>query len=629
MRARSLLGAAAVALALLLGAPAPARAVTLEEIILLCKTGVSAEVVLESLRQDPNRPKPSAADVDRLRREGVPEAVITFLVKGGAGATGPAPGAGDLRRRREDARRQESDRLREEAERLKQEARRLAEEARRTKARTDQAVGQVKAELAAAYDALRRGRHHDAIARFHRFLHSGLVQPNAYAYVEATYGLALAFEGASMAQSAALQLVEVIRRGPRTPRFAEAVLHLVTLRDRIDFVHPVIALLAEFEKDVADKDRAWLDEYHFLLGEFYERYDNARLARRHFGSVSSGSKRYAAARYHLGVLLTGAKQARTGAKRFREALRRAQADGTKSVVELASLALARLAFEVGSYRAAIHFYRRVPRRSRHFGRAQYELAWTQVMGERYRLALGTLHGLQSPFLRHLYAPDRLVLEAATYLNLCRTREATAALLRFNRREMPAVEKLRALLEGRLDPEGLITAVQALAAGKPSVLPRFALRAVTDDVAVYRAHATLRLLEVERRQAQMRLAGAARAAVIGALDQRHRAYRAQLGLELRRRLRDVLVELDAIKVKADEIGLEVELAEKGRLEEERRALAAGHKVSRRRAGRVLPLVTRPGEQAWPFEGEYWLDELGAYRSGLGSACPRAPRSPKTR
>jgi len=627
MRARWLAGLLGVAL-FLAAAPA-ARAVTLEEIILLCKTGVSAEIVIESLRQDPSRPKPTAADVDRLRQAGVPEPVISYLLKGEAGAARPTPGAGDVRRRRDEARKQETDRLRQEAERLRLEAKRLAEEARRTKARTDQAVGQVKAELSAAYDALRRGRHDQAIARFHRFLHAGLVQPNAYAYVEATYGLALAFEGAAMAQSAALQLVEVIRRGPKTPRFAEAVTHLVALRDQIDFVHPVIALLAEFEKDVATQPKAWLDDYHFLLGEFYERYDNAARAQRHFDQVSTASRRYAAARYHLGVLHTAAKRARTAVKRFREALRRAERDGLQSVVELASLALARLAFEVGSYRAATHFYRRVPRRSRHFGRAQYELAWTQVMSERYRLALGTIHGLQSPFLRQLYAPDRLVLEAATYLNLCRPKEAAAALARFNRRVMPEVNTLRTVTEGSADPTALLTAVLALAARRPSPLPRFALRAVTDDVAVYRAHATLRLLEAERRRARQHLVGAVQRSVIGALNRRHRAYRAQLAGEIRRRLRDVLVELDSVKVKADEIGLEVELAEKGRLEEERRALAAGRQVSRRRRGRrTLPLRLKPGQQAWPFEGEYWLDELGAYRSALGSAC-RARRSPKTR
>lgn len=619
---RRLLGIGLLSMALLvLGAP-KAHGVTLEEIILLCKTGVSAEIVLENLRQDPNRPRLSVADAERLRREGVPEKVIAFLQAGDSKRAQPTPSSEETHRRQKEARLKEADALRHEAEKLRQEARRLAEEARRSKALTDEAVGRVKAELAEAYDDLRKGRSHRAISGFHRFLHSGLVQPNAYAYVEATFGLALAFQKANMPHSAASQLVEVIRRGPLTPRFAEAVAHLVEILDRIDFIHPVLALLAEFERDVSSQPRSWLDEYHFLLGEFYEHYDDAKRARRHFAKISSKSRRYSAARYHLGVLHTAAKNPRTGVAHFREALRRARGDRNQEIVELSSLALARLAFEVGSYQAAEHFYRQVPRVSRHFGRAQYELAWTHVMAEKYADALGTIHGLSSPFLRQVYGPDRWVLEAATYLNLCRTKEASQALKRFATDVVPSVEKLRSLLEGRLAPGALLAAVQALAADRPSSLPTLALRAAVADVGVYRAHASFAQLLSERRLAQRYLDGPVRAAVLAALDVRGSAYRARLDLELRRRLRDVLVELDMIKVKADEIGLEVELAEQGGLEEERRRMAAGKSGPERRdEKRTRRIRPGPGQQTWPFVGEYWLDELGAYRSALRSACPR--------
>lgn len=606
---------------ILLAAGPPARAVTLEEIILLCKTGVSAEIVIESLRRDPSLPRPTSADVERMRQAGVPGAVIAFLRRPGHGPR-VAPRPADSRRRQDEDRKAESVRLREEAERLRQEARRLAEEARRSKARTEEVAGRVKSELDQAYRDLRRGREFRAIARFHQFLHSGLVQPNSYAYLEGSFGLALAFQGAGMEHSAAGMLVEVIRRGPQTPRFEQAVSTLGALMDRISFVHPVIALLAEFGKEVESKPRAWLDEYHYLLGEFYDHYDNGKRAQHHFGKVSSGSRRYASARYHLGVLATGAKNPRTGVTLFRESLKRAQADKNQSVVELASLALARLAFEVGSYNAARHFYRRVPRTSRHYPRAQFELAWTEVMAERYRDALGTIHGLHTPFLRQLFAPDRQVLEAATYLNLCRYREATQALKRWGREVGPGVERLRTLLDERLAPGALLKAVRALAAGKPSSLPAFALPAAVADVRVYRAHQSLVQIEAEQRLAQTRLEGPAQKAVLASLRKRRNAFLVRLDLELNRRLRDVLVSLDAIKVKADEIGLEVELAEKGRLEEERRALSAGQKIDSGNGGMdIRRLRVGPGQQVWPFDGEYWLDELGSYRSALGSACPK--------
>jgi tetratricopeptide (TPR) repeat protein len=595
---------------------------TLEEVIVLCKSGVSVEVILESIRRDPAPPRPNPSEVSRLRKAGVPEPVIAVLLRGGPGGPKTAPRPTDARKRQDEERKEASEKLREEAERLRQEARRLAKEARSTKARTEQVAGRVKTELNLAFRDLRRGRSFAAISRFQSFMRSGLVQPNSYAYLEASFGLGLAFRAAEMPHSAAHLLVEVIRRGPQTPRFEESVTILGALMDQIDFVHPVLALLAEFEREVAKKPRGWLDEYNYLLGEFYDHYENAPNSMRHFSRVSTKSRRYAAARYHLGVLHTEAKKPRTAVSLFREALRRAEGDRNQGVVELASLALARLAFEVGSYTAAAHFYRRVPRASRHFARAQYELAWTQVMSERYQEALGTIHGLQSPFLRQVFAPDRLVLEAATYLNLCRTKEATQALARWSSEIGPGLEKLRSLLEGQLKPGALLKATQSLAAKRPSALPLFALQSVIADLGVYRAHSSLTQLEVERKLAIRNLAGPIRDLVVSGLDKRLFAFRERLDLELRRRLRDVIVELDGLKVKADEIGLEVELAEKSRLEEERRAIAAGQKVGPEDGGRrTQRLRVGSSQQSWPFDGEYWLDELGGYRSALRSACPK--------
>jgi len=528
-----------VALSLWLAGSPPAGAITLDEIILLSKTGVSAEIVIQNLRRDPARPKVTPADVERLRRAGVPEAVITFLTSGAATRRSSASGGATTRRhQRDEARKREAQRLRLEAERLRLEAKRLAAAARQARARSQTLQGRVKAELGAAYDALRRGKDWVAMARFHRFLRGGLVQPNSYAYLEATYGLARAFLQRKMVHSAALQLVEVLRRGPKTPRFDASVTLLSRVMEQIDFVHPVLALLAEFEGEVKGRPRAWLDEYHYLLGEFYERYDNAKQAIHHFSGVSEKSRRRAAAQYHLGVLYTGRKKPRTGVRHFRQALRVAQAAGNRAVAELADLALARLAFEVGSYRAAMHFYRAVPRRSRYFARAQYELAWTQVMSEKYRAALGTIHGLGAPFYRHWLLPDLRVLEAATYLNLCRYRPAQAALKRFATRVLPGVDRVRKALEGRLGPKGLTRAVLRLAAHRPSPLPPLALRALLADVRVYRSFRTLQALQGAQRRAAAHLHGPVRKDVLEDLSRREKAYRLRLGLEIRRRLRNL-------------------------------------------------------------------------------------------
>ena len=69
---------AVLALGLLL-APRPAAAITVEEIILLCKTGVSADIVIQNIKASGARPQVGPADVEKMRQSKVPNKVIAFL----------------------------------------------------------------------------------------------------------------------------------------------------------------------------------------------------------------------------------------------------------------------------------------------------------------------------------------------------------------------------------------------------------------------------------------------------------------------------------------------------------------------------------------------------------------------
>lgn len=605
----------------------PAAAITVDEIILLAKTGVSADIVIQNIKSSGSRTRLSPADVEKMRAAKVPDKVIAFLT-GSAGTTKTDNRASEARRSADDAlkrqqeRKLEAERLRLEAERLKQEAKRLATDARAARDRASHLKGRVKVVLSAAFEDLRRGREWRAITALHAFLRSGLVQPNSYAFLEGSYGLGRGFFSVSMYQAASGHLVEVIRRGPTTPRFDDAVSLLQKIVDKLEFVHPVIALLAAFEPDLKKRPRAWLDEYHFFLGEFYERYDNARKALYHFGAVSAKSPRYAAALYHMGLIYTGKKKARTSIRYFRKALRAAKASKNKPVQDLARQAVARLAFEIGSFRAAAHFYGKIGRKSRVFAQAQYELAWTQVMSEKYRKALGTIHGLRSPFFAQEYYPDLLVLEAAAYLNMCRYAESTKTLRRFNRRQKTMVTRIRRYLATKPSGAKMYKDVRRLATKRPGkALPKAVLYALVADVGFFRTLKTARQLETEIQLARTKLGGKVRKAVLADLSTRHRIYLQRAGVEIRRRLRDLLVQQDTVKVKADEIGLEVELAAKAQLEAARRRIQAGlSSTSQHKLPRTLRLKLRPGQQVWPFEGEYWHDEIGKFRSRLRKACP---------
>jgi TolA-binding protein len=109
-------------------------------------------------------------------------------------------------------------------------------------------------------------------------------------------------------------------------------------------------------------------------------------ARQAFESVAESSPYYAQARYFVGVTYTLERQFPQAVEAFRRVL---QTQGStpehEEVVELAQLALGRLYYETDQLDQAIETYQSVPRTSKWFDVALYEIAWVYIrMGDSTR-----------------------------------------------------------------------------------------------------------------------------------------------------------------------------------------------------------------------------------------------------
>lgn len=612
-----------------------AWALSVDEILLLHRTGVSADIIIENLKRA-GKVKLTNSELERLRRARVPVAVIEYLMKGKVTSTKAmterekaAQFFREIEEKKRskqekmesDARRKESERLRQEAERLKLEARKMAETAQAARLRATRLSQEVLNRLRQGFLHLKSKEYGRAASVFYGFLRSGLVPPNSHRYVDGQYGLARSLYDAGLMQAAIPHLVEVLRRGPTTTRFDSAFMLLYRAMGKIDYSHPILALLGTFEKDLGNRPASVKSAFHFLLGEFHQRYDQTQEALRHFTMVAKGTRPYAAAQYQAALLHVRGRKPRTALLHFRAALG-AASSGKPEIADLANLALARLAYEVGSYKAAHHHYLKIKRTSRFFWQALYETAWSQVMAQQYGKALGTIHSLSAPNLTHEHMPDRFLLEAAVYLNLCRYEDAKKAVKTFRQIYKPLDELVKKLVSKNLAPARLYETVGTFLgrAGSGGLL-KAALRDAAD---LFRATATAAQVRREIKTASGLLKGAVLKVVLEELDRRKKALTERAGLVLRLRLNELSGELDALEVKATEISLEIDLAEKELLEEQTLRLRRGQAQKEAvKVSRVGKLKVRSDQVSWPFEGEYWLDEIGHYRSRLRSACRPKP------
>ena len=291
--------------------------------------------------------------------------------------------------------------------------------------------------------------------------------------------------------------------------------------------------------------------------------------------------------------------------------------------ERAILQLARLAYARGDDAAAEAFYARVSRAAPEWLDALFESSWAHFRRGADEKALGNLLTLHAPFFQARYFPESFVLKALLLYENCRYADASRTLEQFEARYAPVNEALSAVLSQVTTPQ---PAAELLESGSQGIAQRVAAPAraevsrlllTPELLAQGRAASELaaELDSFDGRSPQFRSSALARAllpelraARLSVLDGAGRRVRARL-ISARGELRELLGQVLCLSYEI--AGREMELAREG---------AAGVSGAPR-ARRNQPQVDED-EELWPFQGEYWRDELGSYQFTLGEHCRRA-------
>jgi hypothetical protein len=285
----------------------------------------------------------------------------------------------------------------------------------------------------------------------------------------------------------------------------------------------------------------------------------------------------------------------------------------------AVLQLARLAYTRGDDARAQSLYGRISRAAPEWLDALFESSWSHFRRGQDEKALGNLLTLHAPFFQGRYYPESHILKALLLYQNCRYADARRALADFDARYHGLHDGLAAALVALPSAQA---AVEAVSRGGTQIPP-----AARDEVARIAAAPELHVgmtqvaqMTVELDSIEARPAAFQRSAFALAAVPRLRAARLDLlqsvGERLRARIDSERAELRELVGQA--LRLDFEIA--GREKEIAAEPSEGKPVVQRR--------TRPqlddDEELWPFEGEYWRDELGSYRFQLGRRCAPAKK-----
>ena len=351
------------------------------------------------------------------------------------------------------------------------------------------------------------------------------------------------------------------------------------------------------------------------------------LARALAGSVPAGDPAEGDAREVAALVALAAGDPATASKEFLAVadlpVRRGDALAAERR-DKAYLQLARLAYQGGDDALSAQLYARVGRGAPEWLDALFESSWAHFRRGEDEKALGNLLTLHAPFFQERFFPESFVLKALVMYENCRYADARASLAEFQQRYQP-------LHEGLVQTLAALSTAQAAAdllARGPVGLQQVVPAAAREEVARVSQSGDLRAALVAASQL---------AQEIDSIDRRPEPFRnsaliarvAPLSRRARLRLLEAAGRALIARLSSERATLRELLGQSLRLSYEiagrEKELASGAGEALTPQARKDPPQVQDDEELWPFQGEYWRDELGSYRYQLGQRCKR-PRTP---
>jgi tetratricopeptide (TPR) repeat protein len=323
------------------------------------------------------------------------------------------------------------------------------------------------------------------------------------------------------------------------------------------------------------------------------RVGNERWAKTHF--VKLDEEGVEASRAKFALLVTRLKNAKQVDDQVIDDFLELSKD-TKLTMEArneARLAVARLRYEKKDYDGALKAYDMVQLPSLDPGRATLYLeeAWTRYNLGQLRATIGLLTTLDAPSFRDEFLPDKYILRALVYRDLCQYLPAKRAAKELTRRFSDSLEAIRE---------------------RDDLTQDFRLRrAANSHGSTKRASKFLESLNLEGEQLG-RHAGGFGDRLYKHLTRVYDLAHAEAERIYQQRLKD------AVREEADKL---LRADEQVRLMEYEVGLKLYERV-KRGSKLVLPEKEAPltsAQIAFKFTGEYWNDELRSYRVSIPSRC----------
>jgi len=387
--------------------------------------------------------------------------------------------------------------------------------------------------------------------------------------------------------------------------YEKAIKNSVTIADRLDVSDRIGQVISKMDQklipnSVASHARYAVGLYRYNTGSHQE-------AEKELKSISPDSPFYPKALYYLGILATKKKNYKEASFYFEKVV--SVTKGKKELYdleELGRLNLARTAYSADDIERSVELYSKFLSSSPYWLDVLLEASWPLLKMNDTAVSLGNLHTITSPFYKEDLVGEAYLLRATLLHRLCKYDEMRRDLATFFKIYDPIIRSMEKEVGALGSSESFYRAYRE---GKG--LNRAFMSVLGRDQGIQKNIRILSVLE-EERQSLARLPRNEQVQRMAAqVDELREALSRETGQTIKNIHKRKLNELLQQREQANYLKVEVVTGEK-ELIESQRGLPAKREVD-------IKTTVAEGYLFWPFNGEYWEDELGAYIYTTESAC----------
>jgi len=442
------------------------------------------------------------------------------------------------------------------------------------------------------------------------------------------YYLAKSLYDMQMFHGAQHYFIQVVKKGPKNPYFKYALPRLVAIAEHTGNDYELLRIVNKIPPEAFPRQAK--NHLFYLMGRKAYEDEDLSESSRHFQQISAKSELYMRARYFDGIINNERGKLKSAVMAFRDVMQAEpaltdarRADEVDDLKDLALINVARIYFGLQRFDSANNYYGMVARDSAYWPESLFERAWTNFHMQDLNTTHGLLLTVQSPyFAEDEFIPEVIVLRALTFFNLCEFNEVERLLLDFENDYKPMQNEIKAFLDKYKSEEARKLHDQAfdeyfLAAHGSSTLHKSLFLKVlrNRDLAALVSHMDSmdeEILEMDaQRGSWSTTVGEGLKKVIAKDRQR---YKRKAGLILLRELRDEYASLSDLIVQSEIIRFEVVDAQRVDYE---------FKMQNPDVDAVeeapIDFANSRDVIYWPFNGEFWADELGYYKYAEHGSC----------